>query len=70
LYWVGDFCSQEHAAEWLRGPLPEAVTRSTPRPTTWSDRAAIGGCFLLFAAGVALFVLGAWTALQFVLDRV
>ena len=38
LYWAGDFCSQEHAAEWLSRPLPDALTPSpAPGPTTWGD---------------------------------
>jgi hypothetical protein len=69
LYWVGDFCTQEHAAEWLGRPLPDALTPSAPQPTTWSDRAAMSGCFLVFVLGVALLVLGLWTAVQVVLDR-
>jgi hypothetical protein len=68
LYWVGDFCTQEHAAEWLRRPLPEALSTPEPVPPTWSDRAALGGCLGLVALAVAIFVLGAWRALQLLLD--
>ena len=70
LYWAGDFCSQEHAAEWLHRPLPEPLTPPrAPGPTTWGDRLAMGGCLGLFLVLLALFGLGVWTAVQYLVDR-
>ena len=70
LYWAGDFCSQAHAAEWLQQPLPEALSpEPPPGPTTWTDRVATGGCLAVFLLLLVLVVVGGWTAVHFLLDR-
>ena len=62
-----DFCSQEHAADWLQRPLPEPV-RAGPFVMTWRDRIAATGVGLLFGVVAALAVLGLWTAVRFMID--
>ncbi|MBJ7452747.1 MAG: hypothetical protein JHC71_11780 [Blastococcus sp.] len=60
-----DFCSQEHAAEWLRRPLPAPA--SEPLHTVTSrDRLVDMGFVLLIGLLIALAVLGLWTAGRFV----
>ncbi len=69
-FWVGDFCTQAHAAEWLQRPLPEAISPSPPpRSTTWRDRLADVGLFVAAAWVLVLLLLGSWTVAQFVGDR-
>lgn len=69
-FWVGDFCTQEHAAEWLQLPLPASIGQSPdPGPATWRDRLEAGGCFAVLAVVLALLLVGSWTVAQFVLDR-
>ncbi|SOE02895.1 hypothetical protein [Blastococcus haudaquaticus] len=68
---MGDFCSQEHAAEWLRRPLPKPLAPSPPPgPTSWSHRLAMGGCFAVFLVLVACLAIGGWTVVRFLLDHV
>jgi hypothetical protein len=64
-----NFCSQEHAAEWLQQPLPEPV-RAAPFVMTWRDRFAASGVGLLFGLVAALAVLGLWTAVRFIIDLI
>ena len=64
-----DFCSQQHAADWLRRPLPEPVP-ATPYKMTWRDRVAASAVGLSFGLVAALATLGLWTALRFIIDRV
>jgi len=60
-----DFCSQEHAAEWLRRPLPAPAT--APLYTvTRRDQLVDIGVVLLLVLVVALAALGLWTAGRFV----
>ena len=60
-----DFCSQEHAAEWLRRPLPAPA--SAPQYTVTSrERLVDFGLALLFGLLVALALLGLWTTGRFV----
>ena len=62
-----DFCSQEHAAEWLRRPLPAPA--SEPLHTVTSrDRLADLGLALVLGLVVAFALLGIWTAGRFVVD--
>src|SRR3712207_2893126 len=62
-----DFCSQEHAAEWLRRPLP--VPASAPRYTVSTrDRLVDIGLALLVGLVITLALLGLWTAGRFVVD--
>jgi len=62
-----DFCSQEHAAEWLRRPLPAPA--SEPLHTvTVRDRLVDIGMALFFGLVVVLAVLGLWTSGRFVVD--
>ena len=60
-----DFCSQEHAAEWLRRPLP-APASAPPYTVSVRDRFEEWGVGLLFGLVVSLAVLGLWTAGRFV----
>ena len=62
-----DFCSQEHAAEWLRRPLPAPASGPLHTVTT-RDRLADIGLALVFALVVALALLGLWTTGRFVVD--
>jgi hypothetical protein len=62
-----DFCSQQHAAEWLRRPLPAPA--AAPRYTvTTRDRLVDLGLALLVGLVLVLAVLGLWTAGRFVVD--
>jgi hypothetical protein len=62
-----DFCSQEHAAEWLRRPLPAPASASLHTVTT-RDRLVDIGLALLVGLVVALALLGLWTTGRFVVD--
>lgn len=62
-----DFCSQEHAAEWLRRPLPAPA--SEPLHTvTRHDRFADMALALFIGLLIALAVLGLWAAGRFVVE--
>ena len=62
-----DFCSQEHAAEWLRRPLPAPA--SAPQYTvSVRDRFEEWGVGLLFGLVFGLAGLGLSTAVRFVVD--
>ena len=62
-----DFCSQEHAAEWLRRPLPAPA--SEPLHTVTSrDRLVDIAFVLIIGLLIALAVLGLWTAGRFLVD--
>ena len=64
-----DFCSQEHAAEWLDRPLPEPDPEPTvPQRTSRRDRFATAGVGLSFGAVAGLTVLGSVTAARWVLQ--
>jgi hypothetical protein len=60
------FCSQEHAAEWFRHPLPEP-DRSEPYTTTLRDRLVDAGMYALFAFLVIAFGIGCWTIVRWLL---
>ncbi|RBY79407.1 hypothetical protein DQ239_07250 [Blastococcus sp. TF02-09] len=60
-----DFCSQEHAAEWLRRPLP-ALSSEPVYTVSARDRLVDAGLALFFGLLIALAVLGVWTAGRFV----
>lgn len=62
-----DFCCQEHAADWLRRPLP-APASEPAHTVTWRDRLVDVGLALLVGLLVALALLGLWTAGGFVVD--
>jgi hypothetical protein len=62
-----DFCSQEHAAEWLQRPLPAPV-RAPPYRMSWRNHVAATGVALSFGLVAGLAVLGLWTAVRFILD--
>ncbi|MGY1760733.1 hypothetical protein ACI79G_00835 [Geodermatophilus sp. SYSU D00779] len=64
-----DFCSQQHAAEWLHRPLPDPVP-PTPYEMTSSDRLASTAVGLSFGLVVALAVLGLWTFLRFIIGQI
>ncbi|MGY1723449.1 hypothetical protein [Blastococcus sp. SYSU DS0533] len=62
-----DFCTQQHAAQWLARPLPDPVPTAPPA-TTWDDRLATAWVTLLVLLVAALTGLGVWTAGRFLLD--
>lgn len=62
-----DFCSQEHAAEWLQRPLPEPAVEP-PFLLTARDRLAGAAAGLGVGIVIALAMLGLWTAGRFVVD--
>ena len=62
-----DFCSQEHAAEWLRRPLPTPASAPL-RTVTTRDRLVDIGLALRVALVVALALLGLWTLGRFLVD--
>jgi hypothetical protein len=62
-----DFCSQEHAAEWLRRPLP-APASGPPHTVTLRDKLVDIGLALVFVLIVGLAALGLWTAGRSVVD--
>src|SRR4051794_7470669 len=62
-----DFCSQEHAAEWLRRPLPAPASAPLYTVTT-RDRLVDIGLALVVALVVALALLGLWTLGRFIVD--
>lgn len=57
------FCSQEHAAEWFRHPLPES-DRFEPYTPTLRDRLVDAGVFALFAFFVIAFGIGCWAIVR------
>ncbi len=61
-----DFCSQQHAAEWLQRPLPEPVLETsfvmTPR-----DRLVGAGVGLVLGLAAALAMLGIWTVARLII---
>ncbi|WP_139206352.1 hypothetical protein [Blastococcus sp. DSM 46786] len=61
-----DFCSQEHAAQWLARPLPDPAPPA-PYATTWRDHLAVAWVVLLLLLVAALTGLGVWTAGRFLL---
>lgn len=64
-----EFCSQQHAVEWLRRPLPEPM-HEAPYQETLRDRLAETAVALFFGLVVALAALGLWTAVRFVIDLI
>ncbi|MCF6507586.1 hypothetical protein E9549_09230 [Blastococcus sp. MG754426] len=64
-----DFCTQEHAAQWLARPLPDPVAPEL-HGATWPDRLAAAWVVLLVVLAAALTGLGAWTAGAFLLGLV
>ena len=62
-----DFCSQEHAAEWLRRPLP-APASGPPHTVTLREKLVDIGLACVFVLLVGLAALGLWTAGRFVVD--
>ena len=62
-----DFCSQEHAAEWMRRPLP-APASAPPYTVTRHDRLVDVGLALVLVLLIVLVALGSWTAGKFLLD--
>lgn len=62
-----DFCSQEHAAEWLRRPLPVPAS-DPPYALSLRDRLVDIGLALLVGLVVALALLGLWTTGRFLVD--
>ena len=70
-FWDGGFCSQEHAADWLARPLPSPPgVADALQQDGWWERAmpwVFGFCVLW---SLALMGVGAWTAVQFLLDRI
>ena len=62
-----DFCSQDHAADWLREPLP-APTPADPYRMTVRDRLAVTGAGVAFGVVALLAMLGLWTVGRFVID--
>ncbi|MCF6745754.1 hypothetical protein E9529_16020 [Blastococcus sp. KM273128] len=61
-----DFCTQQHAAQWLARPLPDPAS-AAPSAATWGDRLAAAWVVLLVVLTAALTGLGLWTAGGFVL---
>lgn len=58
--WINaDFCSQEHASEWLKQPLPP-MEPMVVEPTTWKDRLMSGFLLLLLLWALALMLLGSY----------
>ena len=62
-----DFCSQEHAAEWLRRPLP-APASGPLHPVTLRDKLVDIGLAFVLVLVVGLAALGLWTAGRFLVD--
>lgn len=70
-FWDATFCSQEHAAEWLGRPLPASPDVDHPvRQESWPERAVSAVVVFCLLWSLGLMVIGAWTAGQFVLDRI
>ncbi|MBN1092311.1 hypothetical protein JKP75_06865 [Blastococcus sp. TML/M2B] len=67
-YWVADFCTQEHAAEWFRRPLPSPQPPAPIEQSPWRDRAEAAGCFGALTAVLLLVVVGAWNVVEWALD--
>lgn len=59
-----DFCSQEHAAEWLRRPLPAPASGPLHTVTLRDQLVDIGLAFVLVLL-VGLAALGLWTTGRF-----
>ena len=62
-----DFCSQEHAAEWLRRPLP-APASDRLHTVTSRDRLVDMGFALFIGLVFALAGLGLWTTGRLLVD--
>ena len=63
------FCGQAHAVEWLSRPLPASEAARSAVRTTWADRFALGGCFTAVALALAVLVVGLWTIVGLLIDR-
>jgi hypothetical protein len=61
-----DFCTREHAAEWLARPLP-APAEPTDPPTSWRDRVAVSLFALVLCLLGLLVVVGFVTSARFLL---
>lgn len=68
-FWDAGFCSQEHAAEWLGRPLPRPHVDDPVPQRPWTERAVPVVLVFCLLWSLALMAIGAWTAVQFVLDR-
>jgi hypothetical protein len=62
-----DFCSQEHAAEWLRRPLP-APASGPLHPVTLRDKLVDMGFVVLLGLLIVFTLLGVWTTGRFLVD--
>lgn len=61
-----DFCTQQHAAQWLARPLPDPAP-PVLHATTWQDRLAAAWIILLVGLAGVVMGLGVWTAGTFLL---
>ncbi len=63
-YLAEDFCSQEHAAQWLSRPLPPVPAPYKPSPVSWKDRVVDAAFGLGLLASVALMLFGLYSLLK------
>ena len=57
-YWNETFCSQQHGAEWLGRPLPEAERSNTGITTSWWEPVLTVAVLAFVALCIAFSVLG------------
>jgi hypothetical protein len=67
-YWEVEFCSKEHAAQWLAQPLPEEPAEPVDR--SWKGRLAGFGAFLIAAFLIVSFFVGVVVTLSAVVRLV
>jgi len=60
-----EFCSQQHAADWLQKPLPEPKPFSVPDRTP-KERLLLGVRVVLVLYGIAAVVVGTWTLVHWI----
>jgi hypothetical protein len=59
-----NFCSQEHAAQWLARPLPAPVAVDLSSHSDWKDRLLSVVIVVAFGWGAALMLLGAYALVR------
>lgn len=59
-----EFCSQQHAADWLAQPLPAPVPADMSSHSTWKDRLISVFIVVSFGWGLALMLLGSYALVR------
>lgn len=63
-YLYEDFCTQEHAAQWLARPLPAPVPADMSPHSSWKDRLISVFIVVALGWGAALMLLGSYALVR------